>query len=430
MKIIYVKIKGMTCDHCKSKITAVLLKINNINKVSFDGDIAEVSYNKSINKEILIKAIIDLEYYTDSSMISDNKKKLKRNISISQFIGILISFILVATLLNSLFKVNIFNMIPVINSNITLAMLFVTGLLTSIHCVSMCGAINLVASTSKNKDLKKPILYNLGRLTSYTIIGGVVGLIGSVFKLSPTFQGIIILIAALIMLLMALNMMGLINFSIKFKPLNKFKNSNSYVIGLLNGFMPCGPLQAMQIYALSTGSILYGALSMFIFCLGTIPLMLFVGILSNVLSNKGRNIINKISTVLILILSLSMLNRGLLSLGLDVTDAFKPNYDNYIISEIKDGIQTVEFDLSYNGYADIIVQEDIPLKIIINAEGMYLSGCNNSLIFRDFNITKDLVYGENIIEFTPTEPGTYTYTCWMNMIKNKMIVVNNLEDFK
>ncbi len=425
MKKLYIKINGMTCDHCKSKISEALLNISNISKVTFDKDIAQITYTKTIKNELLIKSIVELDYYTDNSMISDNKKKLKRNISLFQFIVILFSIILIGIVLNGLFKINIFNMIPVINSNISLLMLFVTGLLTSIHCVSMCGAINLIASSSNNKDYKKPILYNLGRLTSYTIIGGIVGLVGSALKINEAFQGIIILIASLIMLLMGLNMMGLINFSLNFKFLNKFKSTNSYVIGLLNGFMPCGPLQAMQIYALTTGSLIYGALSMFIFCLGTIPLMLFMGILSNILNNKGKNIITKVSIVLILVLSLSMLNRGLLSLGVDISDLFKPNYDNYIFSKVIDDYQVVEFDLTYSGYKDMVVKEDIPLKIIINVKGGRLTGCNNSVIFKDFNIKKDLKFGENIIEFTPTKVGTFTYTCWMNMLKNKIVVVSD-----
>ena len=57
-------------------------------------------------------------------------------------------------------------MIPIIDNNITYGMLFLTGLLTSIHCISMCGSINLVASiNNENKrDYKRPILYNLGRI--------------------------------------------------------------------------------------------------------------------------------------------------------------------------------------------------------------------------------------------------------------------------
>ena len=78
-------------------------------------------------------------------------------------------------LINKLFGYNIFNVIPNIDSSITYGMLFITGLLTSIHCISMCGAINLMAIIdTKNKNYKRPILYNLGRVISYTIIGGIV----------------------------------------------------------------------------------------------------------------------------------------------------------------------------------------------------------------------------------------------------------------
>ena len=52
-----------------------------------------------------------------------------------------------------------------------------------------------------------------------------------------------------------------------------------------------------------------------------------------------------------------MFNRGLLSMGINVFDVFKPNYDNYLKSEIKEYYQVVEFDLSYGGYKDIIVQK-------------------------------------------------------------------------
>ena len=86
-----------------------------------------------------------------------------------------------------MFGFNIFNMIPTIDTNIQLGMLFLTGLFTSIHCISMCGAINLYASASKEdakiKKLKNPLLYNIGRLVSYTILGGIIGGIGKVYSI-------------------------------------------------------------------------------------------------------------------------------------------------------------------------------------------------------------------------------------------------------
>ena len=232
------------------------------------------------------------------------------------------------------------------------------------------------------------------------------------------------------MLFMALNMLGIASFKVALISRLKIKNKsrNAFVIGLLNGLMPCGPLQAMQIYALSTGSFIRGALSMFLFGLGTVPLMLFVGIFYNLVKGKGKIIVNKVASVLILILSIVMLNRGLLTLGIDISKNFN-NYSNFTSSIIDGDYQIVKFDLEYNDYEDIIVQKDIPVKLIINVDKKYLTGCNSKLEFKDFDIKMDLEVGENIIEFIPTREGTYTYTCWMNMIKNNIRVVDDIDYF-
>ena len=123
--------------------------------------------------------------------------------NIVEFILIASILILIAVIINKIFGFNIFNMIPTIQSDIELGMLFIIGLLTSIHCVSMCGAINIAASKDNNntamKKLKKPVLYNLGRLLSYTVMGGIIGGIGSIFSINYYIQSIIILIAAICM---------------------------------------------------------------------------------------------------------------------------------------------------------------------------------------------------------------------------------------
>lgn len=431
MKKIYIKIDGMHCTHCENTIKASLLKINNISSVEFDGFIACVTYIGKINKEAIRKAIVDKGYITKDEYISEDIKKLKNNIKLKEFLVISLTIILIVILIYKIFGFNVFNAIPTIDSNITYGMLFITGLLTSIHCISMCGAINLMAvlDTSIKRNLKRPILYNLGRLISYTLLGGIVGLLGSVFQVNNTISGIIIIIASILMLLMSLNMLGIL----KPKRFNffkyKIKSRNPFIIGILNGIMPCGPLQAMQVYALTTGSFIKGALSMFLFGLGTVPLMLFTGVILNMVKGKGKIIINKVSSVLILLLSIVMLNRGLLSLNIDVLKILN-NYDNFTASILKDDYQVVEFDLSYDDYEDIILQKNIPVKMIINVDKKYLTGCNNELIIEEFGIKYELKVGENIIEFTPTKEETITYTCWMYMIKNTIKVIDDEEYFK
>lgn len=429
MKKIYIKIDGIHCINCENTIKYALMSDKNIKRVSFDGFIAVVTCENNLREESLIKFINDLGYYTRRDYISDNIDDLKSNIKLKEFVIILLSIVVICFLLYKIFGYNIFNMIPTIDNNITYGMLFLTGLLTSIHCISMCGSINLVASiNNENKrDYKRPILYNLGRIISYIIIGALVGLLGKVLSINNVVSGIIIIIASIIMLLMSLTMLNIIKVRFKFFKY-KVNNRNPFIIGLLNGLMPCGPLQAMQVYALTTGSIFKGALSMFLFGLGTVPLMLLTGVVFSSMKGKTKILINKIASVLIFVLSIIMLNRGLLSLNIDL---FKNNnYKDYVKTTIKDGYQEIELDLDYDNYKDIIVQKDIPVRIIINASKDKLTGCNNELIINKYNIKKKLEVGSNVIEFTPKDEGTISYTCWMDMIKNNIKVIDNISYFE
>lgn len=427
----YVKIEGIHCDHCIETITKNLLKIKNITNVQIKNNIAHIEYNNKLDNSLIIKTIIKIGYFTKEEYISDNLKELDNKLKFKEFLIIFISILLLWFLMNKIFGINIFNIIPSIDSKITYGMLFITGLLTSIHCISMCGAINLIAIIdNKTKNYKRPILYNLGRLTSYTIMGGIVGLIGSALSINESINGIIIIIASILMFLMSLKMLGIFDFKLPFSKIRiKRKTRNPFVIGLFNGIMPCGPLQSMQIYALSTGSFFKGVLSMFLFCLGTIPLMLSVGLIYNLIKGKEKILINKVASILILILSIVMLNRGLLSLNIDITKPFT-NYSEFTSSKLKDNYQIVEFNLNYNKYEDIILQKGVPVKMIIHVKSKYLTGCNNEIILRDFNIIKKLNVGDNIIEFTPEKTGDYTYTCWMNMIKNNIKVIDDIDYFK
>ena len=338
---------------------------------------------------------------------------------------------LVIFLIKKIFGYDIFNVIPTISDNITYGMLFVTGLLTSIHCISMCGAINLMATYNReNKiNLKRPILYNLGRLTSYTFLGGVVGLIGSIISISEVVNGLIIIIASIVMILMSLSMLNVIIFKLPRLLKFKIKTRNSFIVGLLNGFMPCGPLQAMQVYALSTGSFIKGALSMFLFCLGTIPLMLGVGIIFNVVKGRKKIILNKIASVLILLLSVGMLFRGISTMGINFNSLFN-DYENYTAATIYKDYQEVKIDLSYGNYDDVVVQKGKKVRLIINVQEKYLTGCNNVVYINEFNIKKELKVGENIIEFTPSEVGNYSMNCWMNMITNNIKVIDDEKYFE
>lgn len=203
------------------------------------------------------------------------------------------------------------------------------------------------------------------------------------------------------------------------------KPKGSFVIGLLNGFMPCGPLQAMQLYALTSGSILHGALSMGIYALGTVPLMFGFGSFISLISKEKINQVMKFSGVVVVVLGLFMLNRGLINFGYgfrSFNTREAASQTEYLATGNAEEYQIAKMSLTYRGYFPnvLFVKKDIPVRWIINVEQM--SGCTDEILMPDYNIKKPLEYGENIIEFTPDKVGDIKFSCWMQMVWGKFVV--------
>ena len=430
------RIDGIFCDHCKKVLTEALLKDPAIKKVKIQNGVARLTCSAKPNFKSRIQAVNDLGYVTKEEYISTSLYKARGAIGLPMFCGTLAVLLLAVWGSRQLFGVNIFNMIPAIDSSLTYGMLVLTGLLTSIHCISMCGALSLTAAfqgENGKESLWRPVLYNAGRLVSYTAIGCAVGALGGVLSIDPAVSGIIILLSAGLMLLMALKMLGVIDLPELwcFRG-EKAGSRNAFVIGLLNGFMPCGPLQAMQLYALSTGSALAGGGAMLLFGLGTVPLMLSMGVFINIAKGQWRNRINKAASVVMLVLALTMLNRGLLGLNVDVSRLLetRQSYEGYTAAVLHDEFQEVTLELDYGSFGDFLVLKGVPVLLNIHADAGYITGCNNAVMLRDFGINKRLQPGDNYITFTPEESGEYTYTCWMNMIRNRIQVIDDARYFK
>lgn len=454
VKEVILKIEGMVCVNCENLIEDILLDNNGVNKVevSYTKGLAKINYNEnktSINDLIRVISengykVIDFSNEVNEDLSNKNKKSKKRDIDCANkdedntFLIIII--ILGVILLLKKFGVsNIFSVFPTPNENTSYSMLFIIGLFTSLHCVSMCGGINLSQCINYNdtidkgtlSTIKPAFLYNLGRVISYTIFGAIVGGIGSIISFTGWMQSLIQLIASIFMIIMGLNMLNIFPWLRKLNPrmpkifAKKFKSKNNnspFFIGLLNGFMPCGPLQAMQIYAISTGSVTKGAISMFLFSLGTVPLMFGLGTLSSYMSKKFSNKIMKFGAILVIVLGFSMFNNALALSGINFSQGSEN--DSGVKAEIQDNIQVVTTKLKGGTYEPIIVEVGKPVKWKIQVSNGSLNGCNNKIIIREYEIEKSLEMGDNIIEFTPTEAGTYTYSCWMGMLRSKIYVVN------
>ncbi|MFZ5364182.1 MAG: sulfite exporter TauE/SafE family protein [Patescibacteria group bacterium] len=333
------------------------------------------------------------------------------------------------------------------DKNLGHGLLFLIGILASFHCIGMCGGLVITYTagqyleTSRQKKFLPHLYYNFGRIFSYTLIGAILGGVGSFFGINPFFSGILTLFAAVLMLAMGTSLVKNINFIEKIKSkiptfISKYLFSQKYeekpkgplLIGFLNGFMPCGPLQAVQFYALGTGSAVAGAFSLFFFGLGTTFLMFSFGYFITSISGERVKKMMKLSGIIIIILALFILNRGLANFGWGFRNLLPREQisRNSFGENLSEGeYQTIKMDLTYRGYVPnvLYVKKDVPVRWIINVKQM--SGCTDAILLERFGIRKDLKYGENVVEFTPTEAGEIPFSCWMKMVWGKFIVIDN-----
>jgi len=192
------------------------------------------------------------------------------------------------------------------------------------HCIGMCGGIVLAYSTIKiNPSSSKVaqgvshLLYSLGRVLTYTVLGAMFGALGGVVVFSNNANGILLIFAGIVMSFAGLSLMGKIKFLIliehsfssspiykkAFKSiLNSKSNLSFFILGMLNGLLPCGFVYFFAITAASTADVFYGALVMFIFGLSTIPAMFGLGFLTSLTSATSfRNMMMSLSSVAVML---------------------------------------------------------------------------------------------------------------------------------
>ncbi len=436
----------MTCVNCENRIERKLQRTNGVRKakVRYASGTAEITYDENITSIEKIIAVIERLGYK----AAEETEKTKRA-DASKALGVFVVLFALYMILRRFGALDVFNAFPEAREGMGYGMLFLIGLLTSLHCVAMCGGINLSQTVSRNAQMSKSgtavllpsVLYNSGRVISYTVIGGIVGAVGSVVSFSGTMKGVVQLAAGVFMIIVGLNMLNLFPGLRRLTPrmpkvfakkINQQKSGKSpFIVGLLNGLMPCGPLQAMQLYALSTGSPVKGALSMLLFSLGTVPLMFGLGALSTFLSRKFTAKMMTVSAVLVVVLGISMFSSGMSLSGISLSNIIGgagSGARNENIAKVTDNVQVVTTKLSSGSYEPITVQKGIPVRWIIKAEKKDINGCNNEIIIPEFNIDKKLMARDNIIEFTPTESGTFPYSCWMGMIRSRITVVDDIEN--
>jgi sulfite exporter TauE/SafE/copper chaperone CopZ len=319
---------GTHCPSCKILIEEILNEQDYIKNPQVDLKNQTVKIETDSKESIEALAILLTDKLKSNGYIlsvDENTEKKKTNDVIWLAIPIGLIFLFLFFLLQKSGILNIG-----IGSQVTPITSFIIGLIASVSsCLAIVGGLVLSLSAKISQDniddTKTFFLFHAGRLISFALLGGLLGLVGNIIGLNFTLQIVLGIIASLVMLLLGLNLVGVfaknkvVLSSGIFYFLRKIehKTFTPLIVGFATFFLPCGFTQSMQVSALSSGSFISGLLIMLAFALGTLPVLLFLSFGSaSFAKGKYAPLFFKSAGIVVIGLGLFALLSGLAGLGI------------------------------------------------------------------------------------------------------------------
>jgi sulfite exporter TauE/SafE len=319
---------------------------------------------------------------------------------------------------------------------------FLTGLTAGgFSCLAVQGGLLAAAlATTTEKENKTPDwiptgTFLFGKLLAYTILGGLLGFFGSIFQISDTFRIVFQMLAAILMLGLALNMLNvhpIFRYFViqppKWAGKLLYKQSNLFLLGIFTILIPCGVTQAMEVLAISSGNIFSGALIMFMFVLGTSPIFMALGFVTTRLSESLREKFFKVAALLIIFIALNSLNAAMVL-------ANSPyHFDNFVwafketfLTSDKQQVTSNKVKITATSYGynprELTVKKNQEVILTINSQNN--RSCSRAFTIPSLGIQELLpTNGVEEIKFTPTQTGRIVFSCSMGMYTGVINVVD------
>ena len=324
-------IRGMHCKACELMTESELKEFPYISQVkaSLKSSLVEISGNfgdKSSEEVALeLNKVLEKHHYTLSAEKVEHEKKWK---DFYYAIPITLVFVLLYVFLQKIGLVNL-----VSGNKVSYGTAFLVGIIASLSsCMAVVGGLllSMSATFAKGGDRVRPqIMFHLGRIVSFFILGGVIGAIGSAFTLSTTATFVLGFIIAIIMLIMGINLLDVFPWAKKLQPgMPKFLSRHALgvsklnhtltpmLVGVATFFLPCGFTQSMQLYTLTTGSFAVGALTMLSFALGTLPILALLSFSSfSIGDGAKKSIFFKTAGLIVILFAIFNLMNALVAIG-------------------------------------------------------------------------------------------------------------------
>lgn len=325
-------VNGMHCKACVVLTESELSEVFGISKVKASLSNLEVEvtgeFEDKTPEQIAQELSVVLKPHGYTLLLEKEEKKINWSdfkIAIPVALGFIVFFILLQ-------KLGIVNLINA--SKVSYGTAFIVGLIASVStCMAVVGGLVLSMSANFAREGEKTrpqVLFHIGRLVSFFILGGVIGALGSTFQLGTGGTFILSLIVALVLLILGINLLDVFPWAKKLQPtipnfigkrIHGLKNVSHTLTPLLVGvatfFLPCGFTQSMQIYTLTTGSFLTGSLIMFSFALGTLPVLSLLSFSSLGIHKKAQSgIFFKTAGLIVIFFGIFNLINALVGIGI------------------------------------------------------------------------------------------------------------------
>jgi uncharacterized protein len=454
MKSTKVYVGGMHCDACSTLITSQFKKVDGVRNVKVDlgAQTAEVFYNDRAPSVAALRARAEKYGYTVST--SRPAPAGQQKTPLWQWaVAALVAAGLVG-LFALLQHSGLMSVVGTASAGASYGVALLVGVVASLStCLAVVGAIVIAfaetyqaapGESAAAAVVRPNVLFHVGRIATFAVLGGFLGLIGGELSLSGRFVSVLTMAVAVFMLLLGLNILGLApsltRLGIKMPArltvgLDRIKTSRSPVMPLALGgltfFLPCGFTQSMQIMALGSGSFVRGASIMALFAVGTLPVLFTAGVTASWTRQHKVVVFQKAAGLLVIAFALFTLSSGARLFGF--TGRVTPGTTVTTPSSTTPPTTTppsttpatgqrIEMHVKYSGFEPAVLHVKKGVPVTFAVFGDEVTGCTSRIIIPSLNISQDIKAGENDITFTPTASGGIPYSCWMGMVHGTIIV--------
>ncbi len=436
-----IPIEGMHCKSCELTIEEKIKKIEHVSKVS----VSHVSGRAKIwfqNSKPIMSAI-DQAVNDAGYAIAQPKKKywISHNPMTYFYLGCAMAILAFAYVFAKTSGLS--NLANAVTGQ-SIGMAGVIGLIAGLSsCMALIGGLVMALSANhaeahpeetKIQKFRPHLFFNLGRVLGFALFGGVIGLVGGALQPSFRVMAILALLVGAVMILLGLKLIEVfpildrVNITLpKFvsrlfgadKDAREYSHKNAFMGGAMTFFLPCGFTQAMQLYAISTGSFTNGALIMSLFAVGTSVGLLSIGGLTSVFQNKAKLFFATAGLAVVILGIVNINNAGRIvfagsdSPSQNVVSLEEQNIKSEFWARPDPDMEPYNFTVKAN--------QPVRFEVLAHTDGI---GCMSTIMIPGLYNTPQAFKKDKTVtmKFTPKKAGTYDITCAMGVKRGEIRV--------